>query len=81
MWGHWGKRKFLNTFSAFTKTKYIYVLESLYTSILYFKAKTLSALGLNLSIKAETYSDPTLRPVFMLNNYHYILKSLRRWVA
>nr|XP_022317567.1 exocyst complex component 7-like isoform X1 [Crassostrea virginica] len=40
--------------------------------------KTLSALGLNLSIKAETYSDPTLRPVFMLNNYHYILKSLRR---
>ncbi|XP_062575861.1 exocyst complex component 7-like [Saccostrea cucullata] len=40
--------------------------------------KTLSALGLNLSNKAETYSDPTLRPVFMLNNYHYILKSLKR---
>lgn len=40
--------------------------------------KTLSALGLNLTIKAETYSDPTLRPVFMLNNYHYILKSLKR---
>ncbi|XP_048763303.2 exocyst complex component 7-like [Ostrea edulis] len=40
--------------------------------------KTLSALGLNLSNKAETYNDPTLRPVFMLNNYHYILKSLRR---
>ncbi|XP_033730844.1 exocyst complex component 7-like [Pecten maximus] len=41
-------------------------------------AKVLSALGLNLSNKAETYSDPTLRPVFMLNNYNYILKSIQR---
>ncbi|XP_060071715.1 exocyst complex component 7-like [Ylistrum balloti] len=40
--------------------------------------KVLSALGLNLSNKAETYSDPTLRPVFMLNNYNYILKSIQR---
>ncbi|KAK3090620.1 hypothetical protein FSP39_013185 [Pinctada imbricata] len=40
--------------------------------------KVLSALGLNLSNKAETYSDPILRHVFMLNNYHYILKSLKR---
>ena len=40
--------------------------------------KVLSALGLNMSNKAETYSDPTLRTVFMLNNYNYILKSLRQ---
>lgn len=40
--------------------------------------KVLSSLGLNLSIKSETYSDPYLRPMFMLNNYNYILKSLTR---
>ncbi|XP_053390716.1 exocyst complex component 7-like [Mercenaria mercenaria] len=40
--------------------------------------KVLSALGLNLSNKAETYSDPYLKPIFMLNNFNYILKSLRR---
>ncbi|KAL5019321.1 hypothetical protein ScPMuIL_005043 [Solemya velum] len=40
--------------------------------------KVLSALGRNLSNKAETYSDVTLRPVFMLNNYNYMLTSLRR---
>jgi exocyst complex protein 7 len=37
----------------------------------------LSALGLNLSIKAETYSDPGMKPIFMLNNFNYILKSLK----
>ena len=41
-------------------------------------AKVLSALGLNLSNKSETYSDPFLRPIFMLNNYNYILKSMTR---
>lgn len=40
--------------------------------------KVLSALGLNLSNKAETYSDPYLRPIFMLNNFNYILKTLKR---
>ncbi|XP_060593061.1 LOW QUALITY PROTEIN: exocyst complex component 7-like [Ruditapes philippinarum] len=40
--------------------------------------KVLSALGLNLSNKAETYSDPYLKPIFMLNNFNYILKSLKR---
>ncbi|KAK3772011.1 hypothetical protein RRG08_008250 [Elysia crispata] len=40
--------------------------------------KVLSALGLNLSNKAETYSDPALRPVFMLNNFNYIIKALTR---
>ena len=41
-------------------------------------AKVLSALGANLTNKSETYSDVTLRSIFMLNNYNYILKSLRR---
>ncbi|GFR90341.1 exocyst complex component 7 [Elysia marginata] len=40
--------------------------------------RVLSALGLNLSNKAETYSDPALRPVFMLNNFNYIIKALTR---
>lgn len=40
--------------------------------------KVLSALGLNLSNKCETYNDPTLRHVFMLNNLNYIQKSLKR---
>ena len=40
-------------------------------------ARVLSALGLNLSNKSETYSDPGLRPIFMLNNFNYILKSLK----
>ncbi|RUS71635.1 hypothetical protein EGW08_020605 [Elysia chlorotica] len=40
--------------------------------------RVLSALGLNLSNKAETYSDPALRPVFMLNNFNYIIKTLTR---
>ncbi|VDI82233.1 exocyst complex component 7, partial [Mytilus galloprovincialis] len=43
-----------------------------------YMTKVLSALGLNLSNKSETYNDPTLRPVFMLNNYNYILKSITR---
>ena len=43
-----------------------------------YMTKVLSALGLNLSNKSETYNDPMLRPVFMLNNYNYILKSVTR---
>ncbi|BFZ03734.1 hypothetical protein BsWGS_06773 [Bradybaena similaris] len=43
-----------------------------------YMTRVLSALGLNLSNKAETYSDPALRPVFMLNNFNYIIKSLTR---
>jgi len=41
-------------------------------------AKVFAALGLNLSNKAETYADSYIKPIFMLNNYNYILKSLRR---
>merc|ERR1711971_432066 len=40
--------------------------------------RVLSALGLNLSNKSETYSDPALRPMFMINNFNYIVKSLER---
>ena len=43
-----------------------------------YTAKVLSSLGANLTNKSETYSDVTLRSIFMLNNYNYILKSLRR---
>ncbi|XP_052265471.1 exocyst complex component 7-like isoform X1 [Dreissena polymorpha] len=41
-------------------------------------SKVLSALGLNLSNKSETYSDAFIKPIFMLNNFNYILKSLKR---
>lgn len=41
-------------------------------------ARVLSALGLNLTNKAEMYSDPALKPIFMVNNFNYILKSLKR---
>ena len=36
--------------------------------------RVLSALGLTLKNKGEVYSDPFLRAIFMLNNFHYILK-------
>ncbi|KAJ8037144.1 Exocyst complex component 7 [Holothuria leucospilota] len=38
----------------------------------------LGALSLNLLQKAKTYSDQCLGDVFLLNNNHYILKSLQR---
>ncbi|XP_071107371.1 exocyst complex component 7-like [Haliotis cracherodii] len=43
-----------------------------------YMTRVLSALGLNLTNKAEMYSDPALKPIFMLNNFNYILKSLKR---
>merc|ERR1712172_455974 len=43
-----------------------------------YMSRVLSALGLNLSNKSETYSDPALRPMFMINNFNYIVKSLER---
>ncbi|XP_025081121.1 exocyst complex component 7-like [Pomacea canaliculata] len=43
-----------------------------------YMTRVLSALGLNLSNKSETYSEPGLRPIFMLNNFNYIIKSLRK---
>ncbi|PIK33786.1 hypothetical protein BSL78_29403, partial [Apostichopus japonicus] len=42
-------------------------------------SEVLGALGLNLVQKAKTYSDQYLGDVFLLNNYHYILKSLQSW--
>lgn len=36
--------------------------------------RVLSALGLTLKNKGEVYNDPFLRAVFMLNNFHYILR-------
>ncbi|XP_077980769.1 exocyst complex component 7-like isoform X2 [Glandiceps talaboti] len=40
--------------------------------------KVLGALGLNLDQKTKTYADSHLGAIFLLNNYHYILKSLQR---
>ncbi|XP_038047296.1 exocyst complex component 7-like isoform X1 [Patiria miniata] len=42
-------------------------------------AKVLGALSLNLDQKAKTYSDQYLGAIFLLNNYHFILKSLERY--
>lgn len=36
--------------------------------------RVLAAVGLTLKNKADSYSDPFLRAIFMLNNFHYILK-------
>ncbi len=62
--------------------KYCKVERALFTksTLCFFAAKVLSSLGLNLNNKCETYSDMTLKSIFMLNNYNYILKSLKRFV-
>lgn len=36
--------------------------------------RVLAALGMTLNNKSQSYSDPYLKAIFMLNNYHYILK-------
>ncbi|XP_062508793.1 exocyst complex component 7-like [Corticium candelabrum] len=43
-----------------------------------FLYKVLGVLGLNLELKSKGYEVPALSCVFMLNNYHYIHKSLTR---
>ena len=40
--------------------------------------RVLVALSSTLNKKSQSYSDPYLKAIFMLNNYHYILKSLRK---
>ncbi|CAI4229949.1 unnamed protein product [Auanema sp. JU1783] len=39
-------------------------------------ARILSALGTSLKRKAENYDDTTLSKLFLLNNYHYIARTL-----
>ncbi|XP_019616763.1 PREDICTED: exocyst complex component 7-like isoform X6 [Branchiostoma belcheri] len=39
--------------------------------------KVLGALQLNLENKAKGYDDPALTAIFLLNNYHYILKTIK----
>ncbi|RWS02874.1 exocyst complex component 7-like protein [Dinothrombium tinctorium] len=41
-------------------------------------SRVLSALGQTLQTKSEAYSDIYLRAIFLLNNYHYILQTLRK---
>ncbi|XP_031567122.1 exocyst complex component 7-like [Actinia tenebrosa] len=40
--------------------------------------RVLGSLGLNLQLKAKVYESVTLSSLFLLNNYHYILKALQR---
>ena len=42
--------------------------------------RVLGALGLNLELKARVYEAASLSALFLLNNYHYILKALQRFV-
>lgn len=42
-------------------------------------AKVLASLGRNLKTKCETYHDPYLAAIFMLNNYNFITQKLRRY--
>ena len=43
-----------------------------------FADKVLGALGLNLELKSKGYEVQALSCIFLLNNYHYIHKSLTR---
>ncbi|KXJ21992.1 Exocyst complex component 7 [Exaiptasia diaphana] len=40
--------------------------------------RVLGSLGLNLQLKAKFYESMTLSALFLLNNHHYILKTLQR---
>jgi len=51
----------------------------LFYSILFFLERVLGSLGLNLQLKAKVYESMTLAALFLLNNHHYILKTLQRY--
>lgn len=40
----------------------------------------MQALQNNLDAKAKQYKDPALMHIFLMNNIHYIVKSVRRYV-
>uniref|UniRef100_A0A4W5K5T1 Exocyst complex component 7 n=1 Tax=Hucho hucho TaxID=62062 RepID=A0A4W5K5T1_9TELE len=42
--------------------------------------KVLEHLQYNLQSKAKVYEDHALRAIFLLNNYNYILKSMKNWL-
>jgi hypothetical protein len=42
--------------------------------------KIMQALQNNLEAKAKQYKDPALMHIFLMNNIHYIVKSVRRYV-
>ncbi|XP_023229802.1 exocyst complex component 7-like [Centruroides sculpturatus] len=48
------------------------------TALARYIMRVLSALGLALQSKSESYNDPYLKAIFRLNNLHYILKALQR---
>lgn len=49
-------------------------------SIVIYVARVLAALVSTLTNKSETYNDVYLRAIFRMNNLHYIVKALQRFV-
>jgi hypothetical protein len=41
--------------------------------------KTLSALQSNLEGKSKLYRDPALSQIFLMNNVHCVVESVKRW--
>lgn len=41
--------------------------------------KIMQALQTNLEGKSKQYKDPALTQLFLMNNIHYIVRSVRRW--
>ena len=41
--------------------------------------KTMSALQANLEGKSKLYRDPALSHIFLMNNIHFMVKSVKRW--
>lgn len=42
--------------------------------------RIMQALQTNLDAKSRQYKDPALTQLFMMNNMHYIVRSVRRYV-
>ncbi|RWV81319.1 hypothetical protein GW17_00057269 [Ensete ventricosum] len=42
--------------------------------------RIMQALQSNLDVKSKMYKDPALQHLFLMNNIHYIVKSVRRYV-
>lgn len=52
----------------------------IYLFIVIYVARVLAALLSTLTNKSETYNDVYLRAIFRMNNLHYIVKALQRFV-
>lgn len=43
--------------------------------------RIMQALQINLDGKSKQYKDPALTPLFLMNNVHYMVKSVCKYVA